>query len=302
MRNEKNLGIIAVLAAGCSWGATGVFVRFFDSLGYGPSTIVFTRVFLAFLIMIIALFLTKKLDLLKIRLKDLWCIAGAGISSGVLINIFFSMSTVMNTLALAAVLLATAPIFVVLLSKPIFGEPITKIKIISLIIAFIGCILVSGVVDSEAVFSPVGVFIGLLAGLGYATYSIMTRFALNRGYGSLTINAYSFGVSSLINFPFTNFALITATISVAPGQVLFILLLHTLFVALVPYMLFTYGMKFMDTGKASILSSVEPVAAAVFGFAFYREIPTVICTIGIILVLFALILLNYKKQNAPINS
>jgi drug/metabolite transporter (DMT)-like permease len=126
----------------------------------------------------------------------------------------------------------------------------------------------------------------------------MTRFALNRGYSSLTVNVYSFGIGSVVCIPFTNFALVAATVAGDPGRMAVILLMHTLFASLIPYMLYTYGMKFMDTGKASILVSVEPVAAALFGLAIYNEIPTAICVAGIVLVLFAIALLNYKPPSS----
>ena len=285
-------GIAAVLVAGCFWGSTGIFVRILDGYGYSPLTIVFVRISLAFVILTAVLALTGRRNLLRIRMKDLWCLAGAGVSSAILLNLFFSVSIVLNTLSLAAILLAAAPVFVVLLAAPIFGERISSVKVQALVICFAGCVLTSGIVDSGSVFSPMGVFIGLLSGFGYAMYSIMTRFALNRGYDSLTINVYSFGIGAVVCAPFTNFALIAGTVSEAPGRMAIILLLHALFVSLLPYMLYTFGMKFMDTGKASILVSVEPVAATVFGIALYKEIPTAICVAGVVVVLFAIALLN----------
>ena len=52
------------------------------------------------------------------------------------------------------------------------------------------------------------------------------------------------------------------------------------------------------TGKASILCSCEPVAAMVFVFFFFKEIPTVLSITGLIIVLVALamLVLSDKKQ------
>ena len=285
-------GIVAVLVAGCFWGSTGIFVRILDGYGYSPLTIVLARMSIAFVITLLVLLLSGRRKLLHIRMKDLWCFIGTGVSSAILLNLFFSMSTVMNSLSLAAILLATAPIFVVLLAAPIFGEPITSVKIQALVICFAGCVLTSGIVDGGASFSPLGVLVGLLAGFGYAMYTIMSRFALNRKYDPLTINVYSFGIGSLVCIPFANLALIAATISDSPGKMAIILLMHTLCTSFFPYLLYTFGMKFMDSGKASILVSVEPVAATFFGITLYSEIPSVPCVIGIVLVLFAIALLN----------
>ena len=285
-------GVVAVLAAGCFWGSVGVFVRILGNRDYSPLTIVFVRMSIAFVITLVALLIIRRRDLLRIRPRDLWIFVGTGVSSAVLLNLFYSMSTQTNSLSLAAILLATAPIFVVLLSAPFFGERITSVKVQALLIAFVGCTLTSGIVGSHTAFSPAGVGIGLLAGLGYALYSIMSRVALNRGYDSLTINVYSFGIGAVVCVPFTDFAVVGRSIWGAPTKMIAILLLHTLCASLLPYLLYTYGMKFMDTGKASILTSIEPVAATMLGLAIYREIPSAISVVGIILVLFAVTLLN----------
>ena len=288
-------GIAAALTAGCLWGTVGVFVRVFTGLGYSPLSIVFVRMSIAFALTFVALLVTGRRNLLHVRLRDLWCFIGTGVSSAILLNLFFSLSVLMNSLSLAAILISTAPVFVVILSAPIFGERITAVKVQALILCFAGCALTSGVVSGGPVFSAGGVIIGLLAGLGYAMYSLFTRAALNRGYDSLTVNVYSFGIGALACAPFANFALIAATVSDAPGRMAVLLVAHTLCTSLFPYILYTYSMKYLDTGKASILVSVEPVAATFFGLALYSETLSAVSVAGIVLVLFAIALLTLPR-------
>ena len=54
----------------------------------------------------------------------------------------------------------------------------------------------------------------------------------------------------------------------------------------------------MEAGTASILRSREPAATMVFGFFFFKEIPTVLSITGLIIVLVALamLVLSDKKQ------
>lgn len=68
--------------------------------------------------------------------------------------------------------------------------------------------------------------------------------------------------------------------------------------AVCPYAFYTVALDHMEAGKASILCSCEPVAAMVFGFLFFREIPTVLSIAGLIIVLIALamLVLSDKKQ------
>ncbi len=61
-------------------------------------------------------------------------------------------------------------------------------------------------------------------------------------------------------------------------------------------MLYTYGLSGLDNGKASIMASIEPVVATIFGFVIYGETLTFLSAAGIILVLGAIVLLNLGKQ------
>ena len=291
LKQTSVVAIFAILLAACMWGSIGIFIRYFTDLEYSPLTIVFARMSLSFAITFVVILILKR-DLLRIKLRDLWCFIGTGFTSAIALNLFFSMSVVMNSLSLAAILLSTAPIFVVLIAAPIFKEKITSVKLQALVIAIIGCILTSGIIGEETVFSLPGILIGVAAGVGYALYSIFTKAALNKGYDSLTVNVYSFGIGSLFCIPFTDFGIFASSFAAVGNILLLVLVLHALFGALLPYLLYTYGLKYIDAGKASILVSCEPVAATIFGIFLYNEIPGPISVIGIAVVLFALVLLN----------
>lgn len=74
--------------------------------------------------------------------------------------------------------------------------------------------------------------------------------------------------------------------------------MHSLCTAVCPYAFYIVALDHMEAGKASILCFCEPVAAMVFGFFFFREIPTVLSIAALIIVLIALamLVLSDKKQ------
>ncbi|MDR1069242.1 MAG: DMT family transporter [Gracilibacteraceae bacterium] len=297
------IAVIAVLAAGCMWGSIGLFVRYLDGLGYSPLTVVFSRMSLAAALLGGFLLLTGDRRLFCVRRRDVWVMVAAGVSSAVLLNLFYSISIVMNALSLASILLATAPIFVVALSAPLFRERVTTQKVVAMIVVFGGSVLTSGIVGSGAAgapggggFSPFGVLVGLLGALGWAMLGVMSRVALNRGYHALTINFYTFFFGALGCAPFADFTLIGATVAAAPLKMSGFLLAHALVSALLPYILYTYGMRFMETGTAAILASVDPVFAAALGFFIYGERPDTVMLTGMAMVLAGLAALNLPKN------
>jgi drug/metabolite transporter (DMT)-like permease len=292
---HKKLATAVIIVSGCMWGTVGLFVRYLSDAGLDAMSIVEARMFAAFIITFIGVLIYDR-KLLKIKLRDIWCFVGSGLASGFFLNFFYSTAIEMVSLALAATLLSTAPIFVIFLSAILFREKIIGIKLNSLALAFGGCALASGLFDSLTVFSPAGVIIGLASGLGYALYSVFSRLAMNRGYSSLTVNVYSFLIASVGCCFFTDFGKLGALLGDSPLPFGSFLLLHAVVASVAPYMLYTYGMKYVDTGRASILVSCEPVAATVFGIFAYGEIPTPLTITGVALVLLALVILNLPEK------
>ena len=66
--------------------------------------------------------------------------------------------------------------------------------------------------------------------------------------------------------------------------------------AFLPYVLYSYGLEKMESSKASILASVEPVVSALFGVFVFHETLSLVGVVGIILVLAAIVVLNKKAK------
>ena len=235
------LSALLVLGAGCLWGFMGLLVRSTDSLGLDSMDICFLRALVTSAVMLPLLLLFDR-PALKVRLKDLWCFAGTGIVSMSFFNFCYFKTIMLTSLSVAAVLLYTAPVFVVLMSAPLFGEKLNSRKLLAALAAFLGCAFVSGIVGGAGRLSLGGILFGLGSGIGYALYSIFGRYALERGYSSATISFYTF-VFALI--PTGLFADSGRALSALGGgaEEFFLLSGLILMVTLIPYLLYTKGLQ-----------------------------------------------------------
>ena len=66
--------------------------------------------------------------------------------------------------------------------------------------------------------------------------------------------------------------------------------------AFLPYVLYSYALENMESSKASILASVEPVVGTLCGVFIFHEPINIVGVVGIILVLSAIIVLNIKLR------
>lgn len=295
---KKIMPIFPILA-GILWGATGIFIRKSMALGMNSITVISSKVSIASIIMIIFITIYNK-SLLKIKLKDIYIFISAALLGMFAVNVFFNESVHLLSLSLAAVLLSLSPIFVLIMSYFLYKEKITTIKIISMILAFLGCVLVSNVLSSKINLSFRGIISGLLAAFFYALYSIISKKALQKGYHSLTITLYAFIFISIIIVPFTNWGLIINLVKNDPINISVFMIMHSVLVLIMPYVFYTISFSFMDAGKASILASCEPIASTIFGIIFFNEIPNIPSIIGIALTVTALTLLSMPSKRKSI--
>ncbi|MDY4919679.1 MAG: EamA family transporter [Phascolarctobacterium sp.] len=292
----KTRSYLYIIAAAVLWGLIGIFVKSIAAQGFSSMQIVALRA-IASASCITLVLLWQGIEKLKIALRDLWMFVGTGICSLVFFNFCYFNCIQASSLAVAALLLYTAPIFVMLMSLVLFGEHFTVKKGIALVCTFGGCACVTGALDGGLSLTFSGLLYGLGSGLGYALYSIFGKYAVQK-YSSLTITAYTFYIALLAAVPMAGFdaaslaQLNLATIGGALGL--------GLICAVIPYLLYTLGLEQVEPGQASILATIEPFVAAGVGMLFFAEPMTLTKALGMLLIFGSIVILNlpYKQQSA----
>lgn len=293
-RHGLNLSALYVLIAGCLWGFMGILVRTLNEESLDSMEITFIRSVVTLAVMLAGLFAWNK-KAFKIRIKDIWCFIGTGGLSVAFFNYCYFKTMTLTSLSVAAVLLYTAPAFVMLMSAFLFKETLSRKKLLALLLAFLGCTFVSGIVGGAGTLSAEGILYGLGAGFGYALYSIFGRYALEKNYSSATISFYTFVCSSVVTFFFVDAGKVIAVVS-GDGVLLTKTILLVLLVTLLPYLSYTKGLNGMENGTAAVLASIEPVVATLVGMMIYKETLNLWNITGIILVLGSIILININKK------
>ena len=290
MESKSNkLSVLCVLAAGILWGCMGILVRTMNGGGFNSLEVTAFRSFVTAAIMLVGMLLFNRRSL-KVKLRDIWCFIGTGIFSVIFFNVCYFSCMNYTTLSTAAILLYTAPSFVIVMSFFLFKEKFTAKKAVALLFAFLGCVLVSGGFGGEALSLP-GLLTGLGAGFGYALYSIFSRYALMRGYSTYTITTYTFLFAAVGALPFIKPEHVVLCLQTAPQDILF-----EVFMAVVTtvfaYLLYTKGLSGLENGRASIIASIEPVMASVVGAVIYNEGMGIGGIVGMALVLVSCALVS----------
>ena len=297
----KKSALFTILTAGILWGSMGLFVRVLQNCYlFTPFNIVCLRMVFSALTFI-AISPAQKTS--AIRLKDIPLLFCTGVCGIMLLSVTYFLSMVYSSLSVAAILLYTAPAFVLIASVLLFKERLTRHKIWALLLTFAGCVCVSGIFGSDTRITFMGIVMGLLSGITYGSYSIFGTFALKK-YNTHTVTTWAFIFAALTSLFIGDVPGIISIIT-SSGKAAEIILLSVglgIFTGYLPSALYTIGLSKTEPSKAIIIASVEPLVATVLGFVFFKETPTFYSLTGIVLILSSVVLTSKKDKSANPNT
>jgi len=287
-KNSQGSAYASILLAAALWGIIGLWNRTLMTAGLSPTGIVTVRNFGGMALLMIV-FAIRDRSVFRVKREHLKYFAGTGIASVLLFTICYFSCQKICSLAVASILLYTAPSFVVILSAILWKEPITKKKLLALVLTLVGCACVCGVFSGGLTVTVSGVLLGLGAGFFYALYSIFGRYALAH-YDSMTVTVWTF----LFAGPASLLMLRPAEMKVAFAEpkMWLVALGLVVFSTVLPYIFYTKGLSRVESGKASIMASLEPVVAALAGVFMFGEPMTAMTAVGIVLVLSGVVILR----------
>ena len=289
----KKISYLLIVVAAVLWGSIGLFSKIAGNRGFTPIDICFIRSL--FSVIILGIFFSiKDRNIFKLKsIVDLKYFVGTGIISFSLYNWSYIAAIKETSMGVAAILLYTAPSIIMILSVFLFHEKITRIKILVIIITFIGCMMVTGIFEGDNIISWKGFLYGILSGIGYGLYSIFGKYALQK-YLSVTVVFYTFLMSTFLFCVIGKPIIIISKINESQSWIFIVS--FALFSAAIPYILYTKGLSKIEASKASIIANIEPVVAAIIGICAFSEEINFLKILGIILVLGAVCIINMTDK------
>jgi drug/metabolite transporter (DMT)-like permease len=214
----------------------------------------------------------------------------------------WTFSVQYNGAAVATVLAFSSPAMTALLSRILFKENFSALKIVSIALSFAGTILVSGAANPAAwKLNPAGIIFGLLTGLLFAFYNIEGKAATDKHIDSWTALLYSFASATFFLFLFNigNDLFVTGKpplsdmfwlgSSLSGWSILF-------FLGVAPTLggfgLYTLSIRYLSPTVSNLIATLEPVFTAIWAYLFLSEVLTGMQLAGSLLLLLGVILLR----------
>jgi DME family drug/metabolite transporter len=283
---------LALVAAGL-WATLGLIYHRLQAYGLSRLTIAFFRAAVSALILF-PILTWRRPAWLKLERRDWPLFVALGLFGVAAFFVVYIHAIALTGMGVAAVLMYTAPAWVALISAIFLGERLGALKIAVLLLACAGCALVGRVYDLNSVrLQAPGILAGLGAGLTYGSYTVFSKVAQRRytAWGTL---AYALGLGALFMLPLQSRADVVQALT-SPA-ILFWLLTLALIPTLVGGAAFNAALRRVPASEASVIATLEPVIAALLGWAFLAERMEALQLLGAGLILTAVVILQGEHK------
>ena len=293
---DRLLGAIAVAAAASIWGTLGLFAKILYAQGVSFEALVAVRASVGWLAVIGLLVATRGARSLRVSGRDLTFLLPLGLVGIGVFYLLYFYTVRESTVGTAAILLYSAPAFVVVLAGLFLKEPLNAAKIGALLLTVGGIFLVAGAYDpANLEVSPKILLTGLLSGFTYGLYAVFGR-PLASHLSPAVILSYALGFGSVLLIV-AALPTLDTLVGLPAGSYALLLMLAVVHTALA-FALYTFGIRHLGAGRAAIVATIEPVVAGILGVALLDEGLSVLKVLGALLVLAGAALAQVRPGKA----
>lgn len=282
---------LKIILAMLIWGTVGVFIK---NIALNSIEIAFYRSIIgAIFIIILSIAQKEKWDKEDLR-EDLKILipSGAALGAGWVLLFQGYKNT---SISIATLSYYIAPVFIVILSTIVLKEKITLKKILCIIVAIIGLLLVLDIKSIENIGDNnhlLGISYSVMAAVFYAIVVILNKFI--RKLSGFKVTIVQLLVSTIILLPLTIMNSTRSLISLdalSLGLLLFVGIVHTG----IAYLLYFSSVKEIEGQSIAILSYMDPIFALLIAGLFLGEKMSIIQLFGGILILGSAYISESKK-------
>jgi len=275
------------------WSFSFVWVKI-AYLAYGPLTVIFFRLIISVSLLVLFSLFVKKLQ--KLQSKDYKIFILLALFEPFLYFMGESYGLLYVSSTVAAVIVATIPLFAPIAAWYFFRERLSLMNIAGLILSFIGVCLVILNRDLSFSASPKGVmleFMAVFAAIGYS--SVLRKLAFR--YNTFTIITYQNLIGIFMFLPFWTF-FEAAGFMQTPfhWQAFRAIILLSVFASTFAFILFTYSVRTIGINRSNMFVNLIPVFVAIFAWFILGDQLTIQKFTGIVVVIAGLFLAQIRRR------
>ena len=287
--------VLMMIVAVVSWAFAFPFIKIgLRELSFINLTIM--RFFIVCCVFSLILILQKK-RFSKLQKKDIIPIFIIGFLGVMVYHIGLNYGEQYVSPGAASLIIATIPIQIVILAFIFLKEKIGLVKIIGIIIALCGVLIISlwGKKDASLEIEYLyGILAIIIAAVMGAIYTITGKKLLDR-YSGLSLTVYAILLGSIGLIPFINKSLFEQVLKMSLNgwfAILFLGIVSTV----VGYVIWYVALRIKTASEISVYLYAVPVLSTIFSYFIFNDEITFMFILGGALVIVGLIIAHNKKE------
>lgn len=265
-KQSNAISILSVLGALILWSSSFVAIKFAYTT-YPPITLAVVR-FIVATIILGALTLLPQ-NRVRLEKKDILTVAVCGLTGIMLYAVLQNIAMQWTSASSATLIIASYPIITLLLESLIYKTKLSAIKIVAILIAIVGVVILSYVkAESRLEGELLGILLLVLAGVVWAVYNFMTKKVVNR-YPPITLLFYSTLFGTILMLPL---ALIERGQWQQPTLISFSMMMFLgVFCSVIAFLLYNRGLKTMSASTVTSMLNLVPIFGVFFSWLLLGE-------------------------------
>jgi drug/metabolite transporter (DMT)-like permease len=285
-------GILLTLIAATGFGVAAPLSKFIYTYNLSANLMLTLRFLMASMILWGYIYLKRNKINYKVTQKQLGLLFLLGGIIYVLTTAFYFTGVKYIPVSIHVMIFYTYPLIVNGFTVFVFKDKIPTKQIFAMFISFIGLILIA--FNGVFTINYLGMSFSLIAALGYSIYLMTLNIKALEKMNSLVLAAYTNTFSGLVFFLYS-FIKKDFYLNIPLPAWLAIGLMATVSTA-VAIIVLKKGIQLIGPAKASIIGTFEPLEGIILSVLFLKETLNSNQIIGIILIIFAIILVQSQKK------
>jgi drug/metabolite transporter (DMT)-like permease len=289
--NQRYLGGILMALAASIWG--GMYVVSKIVLEFvSPLALVWLRYVVALFTLIIMILITRQSW--RIRWRDVPLITVIGVI-GYAVSIWTQfLGTKLSSAQMGAMITSATPAFMVVFARLLLGEQVTKRKVLSVVFATIGVLMIVGVGGFSGSYQLGGLVLSIAA-LTWALMSVLIK-RVPGEYSQLVVTTYAIFAATIVITPVAINQLhgLAEILShaVVWGSILYLGIVSTAGA----FFLWNKGLQMVDAASGSLYFFFQPLVGTLLGWIILDEKVGLVFWIGAALILLGVLLVTGSRQ------
>lgn len=271
--NKTRIARIEYIIAMIIYGTSGCFSKYID---VPAGFMVFSRAIIGSIILILYLLIRRqKVNFEAIKKNLLWLILG-GASIGCNWMCLFSSYNLISV-SVASLCNYLAPALFIVVTVFLFKEKLSLTKILCVLVALVGIVLLSGIIGDNNNLDSLGVILGICAAIFYVGILLFNKFI--HDIDPIEKALIELMVVGIVTAPYAFISLDYNNLNFDLTNIILLLILG-IFHTGIAYILYLGPMEFLSSQTIAIFSYFEPVVAVMLSFFLLKEELSVLGWIG----------------------